>query len=61
VQLRGEMTNCFQESWTPLQAHFKVPEGVRRVSNLVAGVSGSAARLDIGQSVHGKGALPHYT
>jgi homogentisate 1,2-dioxygenase len=24
-----------EESWTPLKAHFKIPKGVRRVSNLV--------------------------
>lgn len=57
-----------EESWTPLKPHFKIPEGVSRVSNLVEDVKGSAA-LDIGQSINGKGAqaemsrgqLPHYT
>ena len=56
-----------EESWTPLQAHFKIPEGVSRVSNLVGGAKGSTG-IDIGQSVNGKGAsgeakqgtLPHY-
>jgi homogentisate 1,2-dioxygenase len=56
-----------EESWTPLKAHFKVPEGVRQVSNLIEEVNGNG--IDIGKSVYGNGAkaeisqenLPHYT
>lgn len=40
------------ESWTPLPAHFKMGEGVRRVSNLVEG--GRVGGIDIGKSVKGK-------
>ena len=50
-----------------MKPHFKVPEGVKRVSNRADG--GLEGVLDIGKSVRGKGAngemdgkqLPHYT
>ncbi|KAH7360119.1 homogentisate 1,2-dioxygenase-like protein [Rhexocercosporidium sp. MPI-PUGE-AT-0058] len=56
-----------EESWTPLKPHFKIPEGVKKVSNRADGSLEGV--LDIGQSVDGKGAkgemdekqLPHYT
>jgi homogentisate 1,2-dioxygenase len=52
-----------EESWTPLKAHFKVPEGVKRVSNLVENFNNNATKV----SLHGEGAegepgnFPHYT
>jgi homogentisate 1,2-dioxygenase len=42
-----------EESWTPLKAHFKFPNGARRVSNLVGDADGSAG-IDIDKSVNGK-------
>ena len=55
------------ESWTPLPVHFKMPDGVNRVSNLAAGHTASLG-IDIGKSVNGtdKGevdgkALPQYS
>jgi homogentisate 1,2-dioxygenase len=52
-----------EESWTPLKTHFKIPEGVRRVSNLVVDANGHAG-IDIGKGASGEinqEALPHYT
>ena len=58
-----------QESWTPLQAHFKLPESVGKFSNLIESVKTLPAGLDIGKSVNGngaagvmnQGALPYHT
>ncbi|KAF7950669.1 uncharacterized protein EAE97_002221 [Botrytis byssoidea] len=66
-QCRKVQENYNEESWTPLPAHFKIPEGVKRISHLVSGEIEGV--LDIGKSIGGEGAkkeinegaLPHYT
>jgi len=55
------------ESWTPLPVHFKIPDGIKRVSNFAAGYQDSTA-ADIGKSVNDMesgevdgNALPQYS
>ncbi|KAL3420640.1 Homogentisate 1,2-dioxygenase 2 [Phlyctema vagabunda] len=57
------------ESWVPLKRHFKLAEGMQRVSNLLNASAAGTREFDIASSVNGKGAekemnqqaLPHYT